>query len=72
VFGAETGDPVPERHAFDADHYIFKEWKNDIKQCFRIGLEVLMHPGITLLIEDAHIHFSCMRVDAAIKFVLLI
>lgn len=46
--------------------------EDDIEQRFGIGLKVLVHPGFALLIDDANVHFSCMQIDAAIKFVLLI
>jgi hypothetical protein len=72
VFGAKVGDPIPGEHAFDADHDIFKEWENGIEQRFGIGFKVLMHSGFALLVDDANVHFSCMQIDATIKFVLLI
>ena len=31
-----------------------------------------MQPGLSLGIDDAEVHFPCMQVDAAIKFVTLI
>jgi hypothetical protein len=72
VFGAKIGDPVPGKHVHDADHHIFKEKEDDVEQQFGIGLKILMHSGFALLADDAHVHFSCMQIDAAIKFVTLI
>jgi len=72
VLGAKIGNPIPGEHAFDADNDIFKEWEDDIEKRFGIGLKVLMYSGFSLLIDDANVHFSCMQIDAAIKFVLLI
>ena len=39
---------------------------------FGIGIDVLVHPGFPPLVNDANVHFSCMKIDTTIEFVLLI
>jgi hypothetical protein len=72
VLTAKIGDPVPGKHAFDADNDIFKVWEDGIKQQRGISIEVFVQLGLSLGIDDAEVHFPCMQVDAAIKFVTLI
>jgi hypothetical protein len=72
VFGAKIGYPVPGEHALDTDHHIFEKREDDIKQQRGIGIDIFVHFGFTLLVDDAHVHFPCMQIDAAIEFVLLI
>jgi hypothetical protein len=72
VLVAKIGNPVPGKHAFNADDDIFKVWEDGIKQQRRVGIKVLVQFGLSLGIDDADIHFSCMQIDAAVKFVTLI
>ena len=52
--------------------HIFKAGEDGIEQQRRIGIEVLVQFGLSLGIDDADVHFPCMQIDAAIKFVTLI
>jgi hypothetical protein len=45
---------------------------NGIEQQCRIGIQVLVQFGLSLGIDDADVHFPCMQIDAAIKFMTLI
>jgi hypothetical protein len=72
MFGAKISDPVPGEHALGANSQIFKKGKDYIEQQFRIGLDIFVDPGFALLVDDAHVHFPCMQIDAAIEFVSLI
>jgi hypothetical protein len=72
VHAAKIGNPVPGKHAFNADDDIFKVWEDGIEQQRRIGIKVLVQFGLSLSIDDADVHFPCMQIDAAIKFVTLV
>ena len=72
VLGTDIGQPIPAKHALYGNGHIFKVWENELKKSFRIGFDVFVHFGFTGLIEDTHIHFSCVQIDAAIKFVLFL
>ena len=61
------------RHrTFNDDDDVFMVWGNDIKQQRRGGIKVLVQFGFSRGIDNANIHFPCMQIDAAIKFVTLI
>jgi len=66
---AKIGNPVPGKHAFDANDDIVKVWEDGIEQQRRIGIEVLVQFDLTLGINDTEVHFPCMQIDAAISFV---
>jgi hypothetical protein len=72
VFAAEIGDPIPGKHAFYADNQILKVGEYDIEKQLGIGVDILVHPGFTTFIKNANVHFSCMKIDTTIEFVLLI
>jgi len=72
VLAAKIGNPVPGKHTLDANNDIFKVGKDGIEQQCSIGINVLVQFGFSLGIDDAEVHFPCMQIDTAIKFVTLI
>jgi hypothetical protein len=72
VIGAQIGDPIPAKYAFNADNDVIDKWEYDFKKQFRVGLDILVNPGLSLLIDDTDVHLSCVQVDTAIVLVLLI
>ena len=72
MFGAKIRYPIPGKHAFDTNNDVLKKGKDDIEQQSGIGLNVLVGSGFPFLVNDAHVHFPCMQIDATIEFVLLI
>jgi len=72
MLAAKIGNPVPGKHAFNANDDIFKVWEDGIEQQRWVGIKVLVQFGFSLGIDDADIHFPCMQIDAAIEFVSLI
>jgi hypothetical protein len=47
-------------------------WEDGIKHHCRVGIKVAVQFGLSLGIDDADVHFPCIQIDAAIKFVTLI
>ena len=72
MLGAKIGYPVPREHALDTDYDIFEKRGNNIKQQLGFGLDILVHLGVTLLVDDTHVHFPCMQIDATVKFMPLV
>ena len=72
VFDAKISYPVPAEHAFNANDDIFQIGENDFKEFFSIRLNVTVNDCFTFLVQDADVHFSCMKIDAAVVLVLLI
>jgi hypothetical protein len=66
----EISQPVPGKHAFGTHDNVFSKRFDCSQKGFRIGFYVAMQDGVTLLIEDAQIHFVGVKVDSAVKFVL--
>jgi hypothetical protein len=71
VFGAEVGNPVPAKDAFDTDNDIIDVGKHQFEEQFRIGFYVLVDLGFAFLVDDTDIHFSSVQIDTAIVLVLL-
>jgi len=63
---------VPTKDTFNPDNDVFQKGKHQFKKQLRIGFNVLMHFGFTFLIDDADLHFSCVQIDPAVIFVLLV
>jgi len=55
-----------------SDNHVINIWKNQIKEQLRVCFDILVNMGFTFLIDDTDIHFSCVQIDTAIIFVLLI
>lgn len=62
VFDAKINNSVPGKHAFNADQHIFREREDDVEKRLEIGLKILMPSGFALLVDDVHVHFSCMQI----------
>jgi hypothetical protein len=67
---AQIGDPVPGKHTFHSDDNILSERFDDVEEDPTIGINVSVQPDLPGFIQDTEIHFFCMKVDSAIKFVL--
>jgi hypothetical protein len=72
VLGTKVCNPVPAEYAFNADNDVIDIWKYQFKEQHRIRFDILMHFSFSSMIDDADVHFSGMKVDTAIVFVLLI
>ncbi len=72
MFGAKIGEPIPAKYAFDANNDVLNEGKHQFKEQLRIGFDVFVNLDFSLLVNDAHIHFSGMKIDAAVVMVLLV
>jgi hypothetical protein len=70
VLGARIGEPVPAKYALDGNSDIVKKGKDQLKKGTRISIYVFVHLGFSGLIEDTHVHFPCVQIDASIIFVL--
>jgi hypothetical protein len=71
VLGTEIGQPIPAEDAFDTDDDVFQKWCDKFDQHLLIGIDILMKLNISLLIEDADVHFPGVKIDSAIILVLL-
>ena len=71
VLGTEIGKPIPAEDAFDTDDDVFQERGDKFDQHLLIGIDIFMKLNISLLIEDANVHFSGVKIDSAIILVLL-
>jgi hypothetical protein len=69
--GAEIGEPVPDKHAFDGDDDILSVGLDGPEKIIRCGFAVTVEHGVALLIQDAKIHGSGVQIDSAIKLVLV-
>ena len=67
---AEISDPVPGEHTFHGDDNVLSERLDELEEDFSIGFNVSVQPDLPGFIQDAEIHFFCMKVDSTIKFVL--
>jgi hypothetical protein len=67
---AEVGEPIPGKHALDADHHIFAEGFHRQEKRLGIGADIFVHAHLAVGIHDAEIHPINMQVDAAVKRVL--
>ena len=50
----------------------FDEGKDPFEKQFRIGFDILMENDFSLMIEDADIHFSGMKIGTAVILMQLI
>jgi hypothetical protein len=55
VLGTKVCNPVPAKHAFDADNHVIDIWENQIKEQLRVGFDIFGDTGFTFLIDDADI-----------------
>jgi len=70
VLGTQIGDPVPSEDAFDADHDVFSIGTNSFQQMLGVGGKVAVQEHSARRVEDAQVHASCVKIDAAIELVL--
>ena len=67
-FGKEPQKTNLEK--FMQDNNILSIWFNCSKKSFRIGFDISVQDSLSLLVENAQIHFVGMQIDSAVKIVL--
>jgi hypothetical protein len=67
VLSTEVGDPVPGKHAFDADDEPIAERLDGAEQGFGPGRQLAVEVDGAVVIEDTQVHTSGMQIDSAIK-----
>lgn len=67
---AGISQPVPGKHTFCRNDKIIPKRFNGSQKDIRSGLHVPMKNSFSNMIDDADIHFGCMKVDSAVIFVL--
>ena len=70
MLSTEIGDPIPGEHAFHGDDNVLSERLDELEEDFAIGFDISVQEDFPGFIQDAEVHFFCMKVDSAIKFVL--
>ena len=60
VLGAQISDPIPGKHTFHCDDYIVPIRCDDFEEPIRLGGDISMDQDLSLLINDADVHFSCV------------
>jgi hypothetical protein len=60
VLGAQIGQPVPAKDAFDTDSNVVQIREDQLEKHFGVRFDVFMHFDFTLAVEDAYIHFAGM------------
>jgi len=66
----EVSNPVPGEHALDSYNDVFPERLYRLEEELGVGLNVSAQSDLPGFIQDTEIHFSGMKIDSAIKFVL--
>jgi hypothetical protein len=66
----QISQPVPGEHAFGTNNNIFPVWPDGPEKCFRICPDVSVQDSLSILVEDAEIHFVGVQVDSAVKLML--
>lgn len=67
----QIGEPIPGEDTFHADDDIFPVGGDNCQQRFWRRGQVALHHDTTGLIQNAHIHGTCVQIDAAVILVLL-
>ena len=67
---AKIRNPVPGKHAFYCYNNILPEGFYDSEKDISSSFNVLVQSDLPCFIEDAEIHFPCVKIDSTIKFVL--
>src|SRR5512135_432653 len=71
LVATEVGDPVPGEDTFYGNDNIVTIWSNGLQEDIWISLDVSVQDDLSFLCEDAKIHRPGVKIDAAVKFVLL-
>ena len=69
--GTEIGEPVPGKHTFCRNDDIFPVWFDGFQEALRFCAHVAVDKDFSMAIQNADINGSCMKIDAAIEFMLL-
>jgi hypothetical protein len=72
VFLTEVGQPVPAKHAFDADDESLSIGPDQLQERVRPSRNVLMDKEFTVVSDNADVKSLCMEVDATVEWVLLL
>jgi len=72
VLGAPIRQPVPAKHAFDADDHAVTKRRDGLEKCFEVARQVAVAHDGTRRIQDTDVHGPCVQVDAAIESVWLL
>jgi len=67
----QVSEPVPGEHALDGHHEILAVRSHELKECLRVGSEVLVDLDVSGLIENTDVEGSGVEIDAAVVEVLL-
>jgi len=70
-FIAEVSEPVPGEHAFDGNDDVVSVRSNGFEEGIGLSVDILVEQCGAVLVEDTEIHGSGVKVDAAVKFMLL-
>jgi|TARA_R110002033_G_C3869271_1_gene237069 hypothetical protein len=62
----EIGNPVPAVHAFNPDDKIVQVGFDQMQQRFWFGWNLFMQKGFTLLIHDADVQATGMKINATV------
>lgn len=71
LFIAEVGYPVPGEDTLHGDDNILSERIDSLQKDVGSRLDVPVQDNLSLLIENAEIHRPGVKVDSAVKFVLI-
>ncbi len=71
-WAAAAGQPVSGAHALDADHIVGAKGSNSLEEGLGPGGDVLVEDDGAGLVKDAQVPGPCVRVDTAVKSVLIL
>ncbi len=71
LFTAEIGEPVPGEDALNGNYDVLTIWRDRLEKDVGVCLDVPMQDDLSFLVEDAKVHSPCVKIDTAVKFVLL-
>jgi hypothetical protein len=71
LLSAEIGEPVPGEDALYGNGDVLTVWFNGLQKGVGIGLNVPVQDDLPFLIQNTKVHSLGMKIDAAVKFVLL-
>ena len=71
LISAEISNPVLGEDALNGNDNVLTIGSNGLQKDIRVCLDVTVQEDLSLLIEDAEIHCSCMQIDTAVKLVLM-
>jgi hypothetical protein len=71
MLGTEVRQPVPAEDAFNPHDEVIEVGKDQLKEQFRVGIDVLMNFDLAPVADNADEHFSGVQIDPAVMFVLL-